>query len=92
LIAAASAAGSPGNPVTGLLSNTGCSVNVKQLEEITAGVWYNFYKGPMGRIAGGLQYEYIHRDTFPGTYSTGLLVTPSTNESIFMTSLRYYFP
>jgi len=89
---AASAAGSPGNPITGLLSNTGCSVNVKQLAEITAGLWYNFYKGPMGRIAGGLQYEYIRRDTLPGTFSPGVLVTPSTNESIVLTSLRYYFP
>jgi hypothetical protein len=84
-------AGTPTNNVTGLLSNTGCSVNVKQLAEITAGFWYNFYKGPIGRIAGGLQYEYIHRDTFQGTTPAGL-VSPATDESIFMTSLRYYFP
>jgi hypothetical protein len=84
-------AGVPQSPVTGLLSNTGCSVNVKQLEEITGGIWYNFYKGNMGRIAGGLQYEYIHRDTFAGTIPGGFLA-PATNESIVMTSLRYYFP
>lgn len=84
-------AGVISSPVTGLLSNTGCSVNVKQLEEITTGIWYNFYKGNMGRIAGGLEYEYIHRDTFPGAVPAGY-ISPSTNESIFMTSLRYYFP
>jgi hypothetical protein len=88
---APSAAGVPASSVTGLLSNTGCSVNVKQLEEITTGIWYNFYKGNMGRIAGGLQYEYIHRDTFPGAVPAGF-ISPSTNESIVMTSLRYYFP
>jgi hypothetical protein len=88
---APNAAGVPQSPVTGLLSNTGCSVNVKQLAEITGGLWYNFYKGNMGRIAGGLQYEYIHRDTFAATVPGGFLA-PATNESIVMTSLRYYFP
>jgi hypothetical protein len=85
----------PTSPVTGVLSNTACSVNVKQLAEITAGLWYNLYKGPYGRLTGGLQYEFIHRDTFPGlagaTPVAGF-VSPSTDESIFMTSLRYYFP
>jgi hypothetical protein len=91
----ATPAGTPTNNVTGLLSNTGCSVNVKQIAEITVGAWYNFYKGQYGRLAGGLQYEYVHRDTFQGlagaTPASGF-VTPSTDESIFMTSLRYYFP
>jgi hypothetical protein len=83
------------SPVTGVLSNTACSVNVKQFAEITAGLWYNLYKGPYVRLTGGLQYEFIHRDTFPGlagaTPAAGF-ISPSTNESIFMTSLRYYFP
>jgi hypothetical protein len=85
----------PTSPVTGVLSNTGCSVNVKQLAEITVGAWYNFYKGEYGRLAGGLQYEYIHRDTFQGLAAATLasgFVTPSTDESVFLTSLRYYFP
>ncbi len=90
----ATPSGTPTNNVTGSLSNTtgsGCSVNVKQLTEITAGFWYNFYKGPVGRIAGGAQFEYIHRDTFNGTVGTAL-VAPATDEAIVMTSLRYYFP
>ena len=86
----------PTNPVTSVLSNSGCSVNVKQLAEITVGAWYNFYKGQYGRLAGGLQYEYVHRDTFPGLAVAGNplggSISPSTDESIFMTSLRYYFP
>jgi hypothetical protein len=87
----ATPSGTPTNNVTGLLSNTGCSVNVKQLAEITAGLWYNLYKGEYGRLTTGLQYEYIHRDTFQGTTPLGF-ISPATNESIFMTSLRYYFP
>jgi hypothetical protein len=62
----------PTSPVTGVLSNTGCSVNVKQLTEITAGFWYNFYKGPMGRFTAGAQFEYIHRDAFGGMLSPGV--------------------
>jgi hypothetical protein len=78
--------------VTGALGNSTCSVNVKQLEEITVGFWQNLYKGDMGRIAGGAQFEYIHRDTFQGTLTPGVLVSPAVDEAVFMTSLRYYFP
>jgi hypothetical protein len=70
----------PTSPVTGVLSNTACSVNVKQLAEITAGLWYNLYKGPYGRLTGGLQDECIHRDRFPGLAgaipAAGLAQTP----------------
>jgi hypothetical protein len=89
---AASANGAPGNAVTGLLSNTGCSVNVKRLAEITAGFWYNFYNGPLGRLTGGAEFEYIHRDTFAATLAPGVLVSPPTDEAVVMTSVRYYFP
>ena len=90
----------PGSPIGGVLSNTTCSVNVKRLEEITLGFWQNFYKGPMGRITGGAQVEYIHRDVFPGLNFIGAaspttvapIVSPATDELVVMTSLRYYFP
>jgi len=81
-----------GNAVTGLLGSTSCSVNVKRIEEITIGFWQNFYKGPMGRVAGGVQFEYIHRDTFPGLLAPGISVSPAVDEAVVMTSLRYYFP
>jgi hypothetical protein len=82
----------PASPVSGVLGNGTCSVNVKQLTEVTVGFWYNFYKGPMGRIAGGAQFEYIHRDTFPGIGQFGAPISPATDEAIAMTSLRFYFP
>jgi hypothetical protein len=94
------AAAAPGSPVTGGLSNSTCSVNVKRLEEITLGFWQNFYKGPMGRLTAGAQVEYIHRDVFPGLNFIGSaspttvapVVSPATDELVVMTSLRYYFP
>jgi hypothetical protein len=83
----------PGSPVSGVLANGSCAVNVRLLTEITAGFWYNFYKGPMGRVAGGAQFEYIHRDSYPGvTAPIGIPVAPSTDNAIAMASLRYYFP
>jgi hypothetical protein len=78
----------PGSSVVGASeSNSTCSVNTKQVTEITVGFWHNFYKGDYGRIAGGAQFEYLHRDVFNTT--TG---APPVNEAVAMTSLRYYFP
>jgi hypothetical protein len=92
----------PTSDVTGVLTNAGCSVNVKQLTELTVGFWQNFYKGPMGRLTGGAQVEYIHRDTFAGTQALLpgsnipsnpiSLINPATDELVVMGSLRYYFP
>ena len=44
--------------------NGTCSVNTKTLTEITGGFWYTFYRGPWGRLVGGMQAEYIHRDVY----------------------------
>jgi hypothetical protein len=89
-----------GNPITSSLSNTACSVNVKQLEEITVGFWQNLYKGDLGRIAAGGQLEYIHRSTFPGLEFVGTAtvktvapsVAPAVDQVTVLASLRYYFP
>ena len=91
-----------GASVVGASEGNGtCAVNTRQLTEVTVGFWQNFYKGPMGRVAGGAQFEYIHRDTFTASgsgaaavagFPTGTPFTPATNEAIAMASLRYYFP
>jgi type II secretory pathway pseudopilin PulG len=85
--------------VGGSEGNGTCSVNTRQLTEVTIGFWQNLYKGPMGRVAGGAQFEYIHRDTFTsfGTATVagipaGTPLAPATDEAIAMASLRYYFP
>jgi hypothetical protein len=33
----------------------------KELEDVTVGFWQDFYKGGYGRLAGGLEWEFIRR-------------------------------
>jgi hypothetical protein len=84
-------AGGPDNlndPITG----TTCTANVKRTQEITVGFWQNLYKGDMGRLTFGAEYEYVKLDAFPGL-STGA-GTPNQGLSpynqVVMTSIRYY--
>ena len=49
------------------------------------GTWQNIYKGNFGRFVVGLQGSYIERDAFSGVGGS-----PTTNETIVMTSFRYY--
>jgi hypothetical protein len=65
-----------------------CAVNTKDLQEGTVSVWYDFYKGPMGRLRQGLQYSYIERNTWSGL--NGL--APKAIENLVETSFRYYLP
>jgi hypothetical protein len=62
-----------------------CSGNTSLVRQITAGFWDTIYKGPFGRLAGGLQYSFTQRWGFAGIGGT-----PERNENIFFTSLRYY--
>jgi hypothetical protein len=64
---------------------TNCIANNKRVEGATVGFWQNVYKGGYGRLAVGGEYEYIRREAFPGVGSA-----PSTDDNIFLTSLRYY--
>ena len=68
---------------TGGASN--CAAINKQLSAATVGFWQDFYKGSYGLVRGGLQYEYIRRESFPGIGGA-----VSTSDNIFLTSLRYY--
>jgi hypothetical protein len=49
---------------TGGTSN--CAAVNKLVSGDTLGFWQDVYKGPMGRVATGLQYEWIHRESFAG--------------------------
>jgi hypothetical protein len=78
--------------------STVCSLNVKLVRQVTAGFWDDIYKGPFGRLAGGLQYSFTQKYGFngigvagngiPGIPGTGR--APKRDENIFFTSLRYY--
>ncbi len=73
-------ANSPSNPAN-------CAANTRDVQEITFGYWYDFYKGPMGRLRQGFQYSYATRNVF-----SGIGATPQATDSMFWTSFRYYLP
>ena len=70
-------------------SNPGkCAANNRDVHEFVLGYWYDFYKGPMGRLRQGIQYSYAARDTFSTTNGSG----PKGTDGMFWTSFRYYLP
>jgi hypothetical protein len=77
---------SPSNPAK-------CGGNNKDLQEFTAGYWYNMYNGPKGRLRYGLQYAWFERDLWSGQGGT---TNPGGGakgtDNMFFTSLRYYLP
>ena len=86
-----------GGYAPGSLSN--CSGNIKDVFEGTAGLWYSFFSGPYGTLKMGAQYSYVNLNTWTGVGSTGVCTssthptcTPSANENMVFTSLRYYIP
>src|SRR5579863_686028 len=70
-----------------------CGGNNKDVQEFTAGYWYNMYNGPKGRLRYGLQYSWFERDLWSGqggTTNPGGVAKGTDN--MFFTSLRYYLP
>jgi hypothetical protein len=74
-----------------------CAAVNKSVTEVTVGFWQDFYKGNYGRVAGGFQWEYIRRQSFPGVGvpagaagSPGGAASVSTSDNAFMTTLRWY--
>jgi hypothetical protein len=80
---------------TGFYPGGSCGAQTKDVQEATAGYWYDFYRGDYGRVRLGMQYAYALRSAW-----TGLPV--STNgpngvgakgiDNMFWTSFRYYLP
>jgi hypothetical protein len=77
---------SPSNPAN-------CGGNNKDVQEFTAGYWYNLVNGPKGRLRYGLQYAWFERDLWSGQGGTA---NPGGGakgtDNMFFTSLRYYLP
>ena len=88
-------AGSYGGGGTGFnpSSPAHCAGNNKDVQEFTAGEWYNFYNGPKGRMRLGLQYSIFRRDLWSGTGGPN---NPDGGahgtDNMFWTSFRYYLP
>jgi hypothetical protein len=64
-----------------------CTVDTKDVQELTLGYWYDFYKGPKGRLRQGIQYSYLNRQIW-----SGIGRTPSADNNMLFTSFRYYLP
>jgi hypothetical protein len=79
----------PGTTITGYspAQPANCTADTKDVQEFTAGYWYNIYSGPYGRLRQGLQYAYLQRNIW-----SGIGVTPVATDNMFLTSLRYYLP
>lgn len=65
-----------------------CTANVQRLQMISVGFWQDFYKGDLGRMRYGVNYEWIQQDLFNGTGSVAGGLHPNNNIVFF--SLRYY--
>ncbi|HLN08320.1 MAG TPA: hypothetical protein VK281_05090 [Xanthobacteraceae bacterium] len=79
------------------IAPTVCTANIQRTQEFTVGFWQDLYKGNVGRVVFGMQYEYINVKAFPGTVhppAADGVGTPNAglnpNNSVFLTSLRFY--
>ena len=83
------------NTTSGVVTPANCQGDIRNIIEGTLGFWYRFYQGPKGRMQYGLQYSYFVKNTWTGSNgkTTGTeFFTPSANNSMVFTSLRYYLP
>jgi hypothetical protein len=79
----------PGTTVVGYTpaNPANCTADTKDVQEFTAGYWYDLYRGPAGRLRQGLQYAYFQRNIW-----SGIGTTPNATDNMFWTSFRYYLP
>jgi hypothetical protein len=94
LIEPASTAANPSSdPTTPGNATNKCSGNNKDVQEFTAGYWFNFYNGPRGRLRQGIQYSLMRRDLWSGNGGT---LNPGGgahgDDNMIFTSFRYYMP
>jgi hypothetical protein len=82
---------------TGTSSN--CAAVNKLISGTTFGFWQDVYRGPMGRVATGMQWEWIHREAFPGygvvaASATGPALpgvgAVHTDDQMVLASIRWY--
>jgi hypothetical protein len=80
---------------TGYYPGGSCGAQTKDVQEITAGYWYDFYKGDYGRLRQSIQYAYAVRQGWTGlpVASNGPNgVAAKGVDNMFWTSFRYYLP
>jgi TolA-binding protein len=81
---------------TGFYPGGSCGAQTKDVQEATAGYWYDFYKGDYGRMRLGMQYAYAFRQSWSGAAVSGSGfpggVSAKGVDNMFWTSFRYYLP
>ena len=60
--------------------------NVQKVSQETAGAWYKFYQGKMGKMQAGLQYSHTEDKYFVAKGGA-----PLATDNMVYTSLRYYW-
>lgn len=74
-------------------SPSGCGNQNKDVQEFTAGYWYDLSRSAKGRLRYGLQYSRFERDLWSGA---GGATNPGNGakgvDNMFWTSFRYYLP
>jgi hypothetical protein len=73
---------------TGYYPGGSCGAQTRNVQEITGGYWYDFYKGEHGRFRQGIQYGYAVREGWVGAGGIGA----KGIDNMIWTSLRYYLP
>lgn len=70
-----------------------CGGNTKDVQEISAGWWYQIYKGEKGNLRYGIQYSRFERDLWSGAGGT---TNPGGGaqgvDNMWWSSFRYYLP
>ena len=61
-----------------------CAANTSRIWQVTGGPWYRVYRGDYGTLQIGAQLSYTRRNIF-----SGIGGSPSTDDLILLTSLRY---
>jgi hypothetical protein len=75
-------------------SASGCTGDIRNIQEGTLGFWHKLYQGPKGGVRWGIQYSYIFKNTWSGNNNTP--TAPGVNakgiDNMVFTSFRYYIP
>jgi hypothetical protein len=78
----------------GATSVSGCTGDIRNIQEGTLGFWHKLYQGPKGGVRWGIQYSYIFKNTWSGNNNTP--AAPGVNakavDNMIFTSFRYYIP
>jgi hypothetical protein len=71
-----------------------CVGHTRNVQEVTGGYYYDFYKGEYGRLRQGIQYGYAVREGWSGSTDFGVNKGWGAKgiDNMIWTSLRYYLP